>query len=285
MTYARSFVLMLAFFVVAAVAVPECSAQAKPAADAAGCKDHPLFTRMQNMRLAVCKSADFDRFVFKTGKGKEDTTAVEGKRFEIRYQILPPNTAPTPVAIIRNHQQAIAKVGGTMVYEDQRYTTLKVSKDGKEVWAQVDTAWGGGYYLTIVEKGAMVQEVVASAEMFQAGLKATGHVEVPGIFFDTGKSELKPESDAALAEIAKLLKADPALKVYVVGHTDNVASFDLNLKLSQARAESVVQALVSKHGIAAARLVGRGVGPLAPVASNDGDAGRARNRRVELVKQ
>ena len=96
---------------------------------------------------------------------------------------------------------------------------------------------------------------------------------------------LKPESDAAVAEIAKMLQADPALKVYVVGHTDNVASLDLNMKLSQARADSVVQALVAKHGIAAARLTGRGVGPLCPVASNDAEDGRAKNRRVELVKQ
>ena len=162
---------------------------------------------------------------------------------------------------------------------------LKVSKDGKDVWTQVDTAWGRGYVLTIVEQQAMVQEVVASAELFQAGLKSTGHVEIPGIFFDTGKSELKPESDAAVAEVAKLLKADPALKVYVVGHTDNVASLDLNTKLSQARADAVVQALVAKHGISAARLIGRGAGPLAPVASNDAEEGRARNRRVELVKQ
>ncbi len=131
----------------------------------------------------------------------------------------------------------------------------------------------------------MVQDVVASAELFQAGLKTSGHVEVPGIYFDTGKSELKPESDAALTEIARLLKANPALKVYVVGHTDNVASLDLNTRLSQARAEAVVQALVGKQGIAAGRLIGRGVGPLAPVASNESEDGRARNRRVELVKQ
>jgi len=251
--------------------------------DAAGCKDHPLFTRMQNMRIVSCKSVEFERFVFKMGKGKE--TPVEGRRFDVRYATDAGNVAPSPVAIIRNHQQAIATIGGTVSYEDQRYTIVKVSKDGQEVWAQVDTAWGKGYWLTIVEKQSMVQEVVASAEQFQSGLKASGHVEVPGIFFDTGKSELKPESDAAVAEIAKLLKADPALKVYVVGHTDSVASLDLNVKLSQARAEAVVQALVTKQGIAADRLIGRGVGPLAPVASNTAEEGRARNRRVELVKQ
>ena len=88
-----------------------------------------------------------------------------------------------------------------------------------------------------------------------------------------------------MAEIAKLLKADPNLKVYVVGHTDNTASLDLNLKLSRERAEAVAQALVSGHGIDAGRLIGQGVGPLAPVASNDSEEGRAKNRRVELVKQ
>jgi outer membrane protein OmpA-like peptidoglycan-associated protein len=238
---------------------------------------------MQDMRIASCKMVEFERFAFKTGKATQEP--VEGRRFEIRYQATTGATAPSPVAIIRNHQQAIAAIGGKMIFEDQRYTTLKATRDDQEIWAQVDTAWGRGYMLTIVEKKAMTQEVTASTELFQSGLKASGHVEVPGIFFDTGRADLKPESDAAVAEIAKLLKADPSLKVYVVGHTDNVASLDLNTKLSQARAESVVQALVVKHGIAAARLNGRGVGPLAPVASNDTEEGRAKNRRVELVKQ
>jgi outer membrane protein OmpA-like peptidoglycan-associated protein len=235
------------------------------------------------MHIMSCKVVEFDQFAFRTGKGA--TTPVEGRRVDIRYAINSGNKAPSPLAIIRNHQQAIAAIGGTQRYEDARYTTLGVAKDNKEVWAQVDTAWGGGYVLTIVEKQAMTQEVTASAELFQSGLKTSGHVEVPGIFFDTGKSILKPESDAAVGEIAKLLKADPALKVYVVGHTDNVASLDLNAKLSQARADAVVQALVGKHAIGAARLAGRGVGPLAPVASNDSEEGRAKNRRVELVKQ
>ena len=283
MARARSIALlfMAAFLIASASGLSAAPQATEP--DAAGCKDHPLFTRMQNTHIVWCKAVEFDRFVFKTGKGTE--AAVEGKRFDIKYQTNTGNVAPSPLAFIRNHQQAIAKIGGTVQYEDQRYTVLKASKDGKEIWVQVDTAWMKGYMLTIVEKQSMVQEVVASAELFQSGLKASGHVEVPGIYFDTGKSELKPESDAAVAEIAKLLKADPALKVYVVGHTDNVASLDLNTKLSQARAEAVVQALIAKHGIAAARLIGRGVGPLTPTASNDSEEGRARNRRVELVKQ
>ena len=251
--------------------------------DTKGSQDHPLLTRMQNMYITVYKTAEFDRFAFRTGA--KTTEPVEGRKFEIRYVTKKGSVPPTPIAIIRNHQQAVAKIGGSTVYEDSRYTTLKVVKDGRTIWVQVDTAWGGGYYLTIVEKQAMAQEVTANAEFFKSGLNSTGHVEVPGIFFDTGQSILKPESDAAVAEVAKLLQADPALKVYVVGHTDNVASLDLNMKLSQARAEAVAQALAAKHGIAAARLTGRGVGPLCPVASNATDEGRAKNRRVELVKQ
>jgi outer membrane protein OmpA-like peptidoglycan-associated protein len=272
----RSFLFLIALACIA------MGAQAQEV-DQKGSQDHPLLTRMQNTYIAVYKMAEFDQFAFKNGP--KTTQAVEGKRFDIRYVTKTGSVPPTPVAIIRNHQQAIAKIGGSTVYEDQRYATLKVVKDGKEVWVQVDTAWGRGYYLTIIEKQAMVQEVTANADFFKSGLNSTGHVEVPGIFFDTGKSVLKPESDAAVAEVAKLLQADAALKVYVVGHTDNTAALDLNMNLSQARAEAVVQALVAKHGIAAARLIGRGVGPLCPVASNDAEEGRAKNRRVELVKQ
>jgi outer membrane protein OmpA-like peptidoglycan-associated protein len=253
--------------------------------DVKGSADHPFLTRMENMFISVYRTSEFDRFTFKSGP--KTTEAVEGKKFEIRYVTKAAFTPPSPLAIIRNFQQAVTKIGGSMVFEDSnvRVTTLKLVKDDKEIWVQVDTNWGRGYFLTIIEKKAMVQEVVANADFFKTGLNTTGHVEVPGIYFDTGKSVLKPESDAALVEVAKLLKADPALKVYVVGHTDNVASLDLNMNLSQARAEAVVQALVTKHGIAVARLIGRGVGPLCPVVSNGTEDGRAKNRRVELVKQ
>jgi len=88
-----------------------------------------------------------------------------------------------------------------------------------------------------------------------------------------------------MAEIAKLLKSDASLKVYVVGHTDNVGGLEANMKLSQGRADAVVQALVRSHGIVATRLKAYGDGPFAPVASNDTEEGRAKNRRVELVKQ
>lgn len=251
--------------------------------DRPGSKDHPLLTRMQNMHIVAYRTQAFDSYAFKGPKGK--TTPVEGRFFEIRYQADKGTQAPSPLAIHRNHQAALRALGGTVLLEEGRYTTVMVAKGGAETWIQVDSAWGGGYQLTIVEKAGMAQEVTANADAFRAGLGAAGHVEVPGIHFDSGKAELKEDSRAAVAEVAALLKASPALKVFVVGHTDSVAAPDLNLRLSQARAESVVQALVKQHGIAPARLRGFGAGPFAPVASNDTEEGRGKNRRVELVKQ
>lgn len=271
----------LAFLLATLLSLPPAFAQA----DKPGSKDHPLVTRMQNMHIVTYRTNPFDKFSFKVGKGKEAVANVEGRLFEIKYKINDKIEAPSPLAILRNHQAAFRAVGGSVVYEDNRYTTLKAAKGGMETWVQVDTAWGQGYMLTVVEKGAMAQEVVADATAMGNDLKTTGHIALYGIYFDTNKSEVKAESKPALDEIAKLMKQDPGLRLKVVGHTDMTGALEANMKLSQARGEAVVQALVSQHGIAASRLKGYGVGPLAPVATNDTDEGRAKNRRVELVKQ
>lgn len=106
-----------------------------------------------------------------------------------------------------------------------------------------------------------------------------------GIYFDTDKADVKPESEQALGEIARLLEKRPGLKLYVVGHTDSVGSLDYNRDLSVRRARAVVKVLTGKYGVAASRPRGEGVGPLAPVLANTSNGGRAKNRRVELVKQ
>lgn len=125
---------------------------------------------------------------------------------------------------------------------------------------------------------------VSSDEMAKA-LDAAGHIALYGIQFDTNKSTLRPESVDTIAQIAKLLQAQPALKLDVVGHTDNVGAAAANLKLSQRRADAVVTALVEDHGIDEARLTARGEGLAKPVADNASEEGRAKNRRVELVKR
>jgi len=96
---------------------------------------------------------------------------------------------------------------------------------------------------------------------------------------------VKPESEPALQEISKLLSADANLKLFIVGHTDNVGSIDYNMKLSQARADAVIKALTTKYKINPQRLKACGMGQLGPVAPNKTEEGRAKNRRVELVEQ
>lgn len=103
--------------------------------------------------------------------------------------------------------------------------------------------------------------------------------------FDTAKSDLKPESASALQEVVKVLQADPKLKIYVVGHTDNVGSQASNVELSRLRTASVIKELTTKYGVAGGRLLPFGARPNAPVASNETEDGRSLNRRVELVKQ
>jgi OOP family OmpA-OmpF porin len=146
----------------------------------------------------------------------------------------------------------------------------------------------GGYYLEIVEGKPMetgkVSASLNAADMARS-IATEGKVAVYGVYFDTDKAEVKADSRAALGEMAKLLQQDPKLKVHVVGHTDNQGALAHNLELSQRRADAVVKALSTEYKIDAKRLGAKGVGSFAPVASNDDDAGREKNRRVELVKQ
>jgi outer membrane protein OmpA-like peptidoglycan-associated protein len=281
--------LLAALSFVALATSSALAAAPVPLTDKPGVKDHPLFTRMPGFFVVRMpddyKERAFEAKEFKTGNKGGDKKRVEGKWFYQRcvFDTTRPEK-PSDLQILRNFQQATRAAGGEVIYEGGRETTLKFTRDGKEIWAQVLTGGSGREYtLTVVEAAGMRQDIVANADSFRAALGASGHVEVPGILFDTGKSEIKPQSEAALAEVAKLLKADPKLAVWVVGHTDSVGTTDANVALSAARADAVTKALVARHGIEASRLDAHGNGPFAPVASNATEDGRARNRRVELV--
>ena len=154
-----------------------------------------------------------------------------------------------------------------------------------ETWAYISANGNGSYSIHLVEKQVMKQDVVADASTMDKSIRETGKAALYGIYFDTGKADVKAESKPALDEIAKLLKIEPSLRLYVVGHTDNTGIFDANMKLSQDRAMAIVNALVKNYGLAASRLKAWGDGPTAPMATNDTEEGRALNRRVELVKQ
>lgn len=252
--------------------------------DVPGCKDHDVLSRLPDYYIEGCTLKQFDAYKYTAAKGAPAN--VEGKFTNIRFQPQP-GMSPKPgtLQVLRNVENAVKKVGGVVLFTDSQKETFRLAKDGKELWIEVWADYTGKYILTIVEREAMTQQLVATADAFATGLKSTGHIAVDGILFETGKSSLKPESSDAIAEVAKLLKGDAGLKLYVVGHTDNAGALDGNLKLSQDRAAAVVQTLVKTHGIDAARLKPFGAGPFAPVASNEAEDGRAKNRRVELVKQ
>lgn len=101
------------------------------------------------------------------------------------------------------------------------------------------------------------------------------------VHFETGKATLKPESYVALNELVEAMKAKPALIIEIAGHTDNIGGYEYNLKLSQARAETVRNYLISK-GINPERVIAKGYADTQPIASNTTEEGRSRNRRTEV---
>ncbi|MBP6596877.1 MAG: DUF4892 domain-containing protein [Arenimonas sp.] len=174
-----------------------------------------------------------------------------------------------------------------------RYALLQRDQAGATTTVAIRTAEHGSpnvgprSVISVVESKAMEtgKIVFVDASAMQAALAGSGRVALYGILFDTDKADIKPESKPTLDEIAKFLRANPALDLVVTGHTDSQGAFDHNVALSKRRAAAVVAALVQQHGIPVARLTAFGAGMAAPVATNDDDAGRSKNRRVELVKR
>jgi outer membrane protein OmpA-like peptidoglycan-associated protein len=188
---------------------------------------------------------------------------------------------------------------------DPYYVTAKGTKDGREVHVAVlvgestGTSWeeAGAASPFAIKPGQVVvgldvitsktiaaRMVTIKADDLAKALAVDGKVEIYNILFDIDKTDLKPESNAALAEVAKLLQSDPALKLEVAGHTDNTGDVEHNLDLSVGRANAVVDALAARYGIDKARLQAQGYGETMPIATNETDAGRSKNRRVELKK-
>jgi len=271
----------LGFYLLALLLTPVLSIAQEDVPDS---KDHPLLTRMPDFYISDYEYKEFDEADFKNDKGED--IKIEGHIYHIEYEIKKEKKTPSELQILRNYENAIKEIGGLTLYEAPGETWLKVEMGRKITWIYVYAhSEGESYELKIIEKKAMEQEVVADAVSLAQDIRTTGHASVYGIHFDFNKATVKPESEQTLKEIAKLLKQNPKLNLYVVGHTDNVGKIAYNMKLSQTRAEAVVEALVTKHGVSLNRLNPYGVGPLTPVASNETEEGRAVNRRVELVKE
>lgn len=248
-------------------------------ADEEGCKDHPLVTRMKGFVISSCES-NFDSVDFYVGEDKTQT--LEGRKTLINYYLPEGRETPSELQILRNYANAVKAVGGTVVYESDIYIALKIVKGTGQVWVAVEPAnHGTAYSLTILEIGEMTQDVTAGDML--AALNKDGRIAL-AIHFDTGKATIKPESRKIVGEIAALLKTNPGLKVSIEGHTDNTGTPEGNKALSEARAKAVVEAVVGQ-GVEAARMSAVGWGQDKPVEENATEEGRARNRRVEVVKK
>lgn len=178
--------------------------------------------------------------------------------------------------------------------QDVRYLAARLVDDKRTVHIALLTAFDNGFgdlskqpvtLLQIIESKTMdTGMVTVDAEAIGKGIDTTGHMAIYGVLFDTNSANIQSESAPVLGEIAKLLRGRPSLNILVVGHTDNQGEFDYNMNLSSQRANSVTRYLVEELGIEGNRMRSAGVGYLSPVATNDSPDGRARNRRVELVK-
>ena len=253
--------------------------------DLKGSADHPLFTRMPGFYITEYEVKDFDKY--ETPLTGADAVW-EGKSTYIKYAIKTGAKAPSMLQIALNYENALKKIGGKVLLaakENGHTMEGKIEKNGAVTYVDVSSFnEGTSYWVYVIEKAAMKQDVVADAASLRASLAATGKVVIQGIYFDADKATIKAESAPAIEEIAKLLKQDTKLALYVVGHTANSGTLESCLSLSNDRAKAIVAALVAK-GIAAGRLKAVGVGPYCPAASNRTEEGKALNRRVELVEQ
>lgn len=306
---------------IAAISLVYCPALARSEADVEGSRDHPLFSRFPDSIIEEYHLSKFDQYLLVTGAigldcKPSESLDLEGKVTRIQYSF---PEGRSPLEVHRSYQTAIEGAGfeilfagkkdvlgedfarcfveevnrielmGEMSGEEPRYLCARLPRAEGDVYVSLlvnldfDTPRA---QLDIVEVQPMtIGQIRVNAAAIASSIGKTGHAAIYGILFDTGKAELKAESGPVLTEIAKVLRESPGLKLYVVGHTDNVGRLESNMTLSRDRAAAVVAVLVSEYGTDRARLAPHGVGPLAPVASNATEDGRAQNRRVELVKQ
>ncbi|MEL7191734.1 MAG: OmpA family protein [Bacteroidota bacterium] len=282
--------------------------------DYKGSSDHPLMSRYQGSTIISYAQSNFESYpLFQDAYVNQQPVMVEGAFTSINYR------APkgrTPLEVHRNYEQALETKGFEQVLrlrntdtwgfpdyikvsglpdEHRRGTTGTASeshytayqKGGISVAIYTSSYYGEATHtlVDIVENEEMEGEMVeVDADLIREKIMNEGRIALYGIYFDTGEATLQETSAQTLYEIVRFLQDNPSIQLYVVGHTDMTGGLASNVTLSQDRATAVVQYLTDQ-GIAYERLTPKGVGPLAPVDSNETEKGRAKNRRVELVLQ
>jgi OOP family OmpA-OmpF porin len=250
------------------------------------------------------KQANFDAVSFIVGN---QLHTVEGK-VEVRF-FENSDAGMSPMAVRRNYEAAVKGLGAvkvnTIVPDDKaliaasgdevamnhklRFPAQLMSYDSyllrtpdKNIWMAMMFADKSTRFVVVEEKAMQQSVTLVTADRMRTELAAKGHIPLY-INFDTDKATIRADGKPTVDEITTLLKNDATLKLSIEGHTDNSGDAKHNLDLSRQRADAVVQQLVAS-GIDASRLKSAGRGATTPLADNKDDAGRAKNRRVELVK-
>ncbi len=244
--------------------------------------DHRLFGRMPNY-VGEAQKRNFDKFTFTVRDG-EDTREIEvrGARHSVAYNL---KSGATPASIFdahENYRHAVEALGGQVLHRDDRSMNARLENNGQTIWLNVHSQESDIRVEVIEEKAFEASIKAPEASAMKNALDKDGRIALY-VNFDFNKATLKPDAAPVVAQVVKLLKDNPGLKLEIGGHTDNIGGHDYNMKLSAQRAAAIVAAIVAQ-GVAADRLRSAGYGPDKPVADNNKDEGRAKNRRVELVK-
>lgn len=281
--------------------------------------DHPLVSRYQGARMLRREADEYTDYALRTGKTRASgTLTLEGALTRLTYE--GPRDRSV-LEVFRNYESTLRQAGFETLYScdraecgdirkdiesGERYMLLWGAGDHRYLAAKLPRGEGDAYVALYVTRNggggpakgrAMVQLDVIESRAMDGGmltvdadtlgrdLERDGRVALYGIQFDSDRDTLRPDSATQIAQIAELLAQDPGIAIRVVGHTDGRGTADYNVRLSQRRAARVVEALAREHRVEPGRMESTGVGAAEPLASNDTEAGRALNRRVEIVKR
>ncbi len=256
--------------------------------------EHPLIQPYPGSVFDEIRSEQlsFSEFEFRVGTPPRDYTTqnIQGEYRNLRYFLYnedgTPNRDVSQLEYFENYKAAALEKGGKIMWEDRHYGLVFTipREDGGITWCRVQTSVSAARtILDIIDEKPLETILEFTPAQMMAALDADGKVALYGILFDFDRATLQQTSSKQLQEVLTLLLANPDLRLEIQGHTDSDGSADYNLQLSQRRAESVLQYL-QLFGIDHARLQARGYGESMPVAPNDSDENKAKNRRVELVR-